>query len=97
MMWYWGNGGHWWAMLIGVIAMVAVWGVLIWAIWYFLTNVMRQPEQRTLPGDAKRILDERLARGEIDAEEYARLREVMGSDSTRVANGHSAVGTGGQR
>ena len=97
MMWYWGNGGHWWAMLIGVIAMVAIWGVIIWAIWYFVTNVMRRPEQRTLPDDAKRILDERLARGEIDAEEYARLREVMRTDSTRVANGHSAVGTGGQR
>ena len=96
MMWYWGNGGHWWAMLIGVIAMVAVWGVIIWAIWYFVTNVIRQPEQRTPPDDAKRILDERLARGEIDAEEYARLRKVMRTDSTHVANGHSAVRTGGQ-
>ena len=97
MMWYWGNGGHWWAMLIGVIAMVAVWGVIIWAIWYFVTNVMRQPQQRTPSDNAKHILDERLAKGEIDAEEYARLLEVMRSDSARVANGHSAVGAGGQR
>ena len=30
--------------------------------------------------DARRIVDERLARGEIDAEEYQRLRDIIGSD-----------------
>ena len=97
MMWYWGNGGRWWGMLIGLALMIAFWGVIVWGIWYFVTNVMRQPEQRARADDAKRILDERLARGEIDTEEYARLRDVMRSDVARVANGHSAVATGGQR
>jgi putative membrane protein len=97
MMWYWGNGGHWWGMLIGLAVMIAFWGVIVWAIWYFATSVLRQPEQRTPPDDAKRILDERLARGEIDPEEYARLREVMRNDGAGVANSRSAVGTGGQR
>ena len=39
----------------------------------------RQPERGEEPGDgdARRILDERLARGEIDIEEYQRLRDVI--------------------
>ena len=97
MMWYWGNGGHWWWMLMGVVVMVAFWGAIVWAIWYFVTNDAKKPEQGGRPDDAKRILDERLARGEIDADEYSRLREVMRSDGTSVANGRSAVGTGDRR
>ncbi|HWT82566.1 MAG TPA: SHOCT domain-containing protein [Candidatus Methylomirabilis sp.] len=97
MMWYWGNGAHWWAMLIGLVVMIAFWGVIGWAIWYFVTGSTSQPEQSGRTDDAKRILDQRLARGEIDAEEYRRLREVMGGDGTRAVDGHSAVGTGGQR
>jgi hypothetical protein len=34
-------------------------------------------------GDPARILDERLARGEIDTDEYAQLREALASSSTR--------------
>jgi putative membrane protein len=97
MMWYSGNGGHWWGMLIGFALTITFWGVIVWAVWYFVTSVMRQPEQRTPPDEAKRILDERLARGEIDAEEYGRLRDVMRSDGARGANGQTAIGTGGQR
>jgi putative membrane protein len=97
MMWYWGNGGHWWGMLIGAVVMVAFWGVIIWAIWYFVTAGTRQPDQGTRPDDAKRILDERLARGEIDAGEYQRLLDVMSGEGIRATDGHRAVGTGGQR
>lgn len=88
MMWYWGGGVHWWGWLLGALAMVAFWGVLIWAVWYFVTAVTRRPEGGRLPGDRlegdrpgtadpKRILDERLARGDIDAEEYRRLRDLL--------------------
>lgn len=44
------------------------------------------------PGDARRILDERLARGEIDAEEYGRLREILDGGT-----GRSPAGTAGAR
>ena len=83
MMWYWGGGVHWWGWLLGALAMVAFWGVLIWAVWYFVTAVTRRPDggrsQSDRPGtaDPKRILDERLARGDIDAEEYRRLRDLL--------------------
>lgn len=42
-------------------------------------------------GGAWRILDERLARGEIDAEEYQRLRDLL--DGT----GRAAAGSGSTR
>jgi putative membrane protein len=83
-------------MLTGVVVMVAFWGAIVWAIWYFVTKDAERPEPGRHPDDAKRILDERLARGEIDAEEYERLRDLMRSDGSRAANGHRA-GTGGVR
>ena len=98
MMWYWGNGAHWWAMLFGVVVMVAFWGVIVWAIWSFVTGADRRSEQTARTDDARRILDERLARGEIAPEEYERLRTLIGNDvrSASSTNAHTAVGTGGQ-
>jgi uncharacterized membrane protein len=83
-------------MLIGVIVMIGFWGAIGWAIWYIVTGSTSQSERSSRPDDAKGILDQRLARGEIDAEEYRQLREVMGGEGSRVASGHSAVSTGGQ-
>jgi hypothetical protein len=51
-----------------------------------------ETEQNAHSDSAKRILDERLARGEIDPEEYRRLRDVMTNNGTRAGNGRSAVG-----
>jgi putative membrane protein len=84
-------------MLMGVVVMVAFWGAIVWAIWYFVTNDAKEPEKGSRPDDAKRILDERLARGEIGTDEYERLRDLMRSDGARAANEHSAVGTGNAR
>ena len=98
MMWYWSGGMHWWGWLLGTIGMIAFWGLIIWAVWYFVTGANRRPDpDRTSPGDAKRILDERLARGEIDTDEYRRLLAVIRGDSVGAGNGQSPVGTGGQR
>jgi len=78
------------------IAMVGFWGLLIWAIYALITGTARrsgQPEGAgQQPGGAHRILDERLARGEIDTEEYRRLREVLDGGA-----GRSPAGTGSGR
>ena len=67
-------------------------GLLIWAIYALVTSATR----RTGPGpqdgeqrgdDARRILDERLARGEIDTEEYRRLRDALASGQDRSITG----------
>lgn len=96
-MWYWGGGVHWWGWLLGGVAMLAFWGLIVWAIWYFVTSVTRRDDRgdrRPLggsgepPADPLRILDERLARGEIDAEEYTNLRKLI------VERDHTTVGSG---
>jgi putative membrane protein len=80
MMWYWGNGSHWWAWLLGAIGMVAFWGLIVWALWFFVTGVSRRPDHQPSSPSARQILDERLARGEIDAEEYCSLRDLIDGD-----------------
>jgi uncharacterized membrane protein len=97
MMWYWSGGMYWWGWLLGAIGMAAFWGVIIWAVWYFVTGVSRRPGLEQSPGEAKRILDERLARGELSPEEYRHLRELMTNDDLHAGNGRTPVGTGGQR
>lgn len=82
MMWQ-GNGwssGHW--LLTGSL-MLLVWALVIagaiWA-WRFLASRPRavsavQPSAAV----ARRLLDERFARGEIDAAEYQSRREMLGA------------------
>jgi len=81
MMFWYGGGWAWWQAGLMWLAMIAFWAFLIWAIYALVTGVMRREGEPghggQPPGDARRILDERLARGEIDAEEYRRLREVL--------------------
>ncbi len=95
MSWY-GGGWAWWQAGLMWIAMIAFWVFLIWAIYALVTGVMRRggepgrSEQQ--PGDARRILDERLARGETGTEEYRRLREVLDGGTGRPAGTGSGSG-----
>ena len=82
MMFWNGGGWAWWQAGLIWIAMIAFWALLIWAVYTLITGVTRRPGQPDRgsgpqPGGARRILDERLARGEISPEEYRRLREVL--------------------
>jgi uncharacterized membrane protein len=79
--------------------MVAFWGVITWAVWYFVTGQSRWARHDSgSPGDARRILDERLARGEIDPEEYRRLRDLISGGYTGTRDGKPpVVSTGGHR
>ena len=97
MMWYWGGGMPWWGWLLGGVGMVIFWGLVVWGIWYSVMSVTRQSDHCRQPRDAKAILDERLARGEIDAAEYRRLREVIRGDGVRAREGQTRVGAGDRR
>ena len=74
MMWGWGWG---WGWLVGMVGMVAFWGVVVWAI----VMLVRQPDTKPATGPAparpEDILAERFARGEIGAEEYAQRRDIL--------------------
>jgi len=86
MFWY---GGHWawWQGGLMWLGMIAFWGVLIWAAYAVITNLTRKPDTPDSGNDARRILDQRVAKGEISPEEYQRLRGLIGSDTHHAATG----------
>ncbi len=86
MFWY---GGHWafWQAGLMWIVMIAFWGLLIWAGYALITNLTRKPGTRDSGDEARRILHQRLARGEIDAEEYQRLRALIETGAHHAASG----------
>jgi putative membrane protein len=96
MMFWYGGGWAWWQAGLMWLAMIAFWGLLVWAIYALVSGITRRteaaPGEQRQPGDARRILDERLARGEIDTEEYQRLHDVLDGD-----RGRSAAGSGSTR
>ena len=97
-MMFW-NGWAWWQASLMWIAMIAFWGLLIWLVYTLITAAMRRPDRQEgggrqpEPGAARRILDERLACGEIDTEEYQRLRDLLDGGPGRSPAG-SGSGTG---
>lgn len=91
MFWY---GGHWawWQGGLMWVGMIVFWGLLIWAVYALITNLTRKPPDTARGDGARQILDQRLARGEIDAGEYQRLRDLI------TAGDHtSAAGAGSTR
>ena len=86
MFWY---GGHlaFWEVALMWVAMVAFWGLLIWAVYALISSAARRPSGGDHGYDARQILDERLARGEIDTEEYQRLRDLIGHRSPQSRSG----------
>ena len=82
MMFWDGGGGHWvfWQAAVMWGAMVVFWGLVIWAVYALVTNAGRSNPGHPWYGlgpDARSILDQRLAKGEISPDEYARLREIL--------------------
>ena len=75
-----GHGAGWPAWGIGLmwIGMIAVLAFLIWLAYALITSANRRPGRDQDNPDARSVLDQRLARGEIDAAEYQRLRSLIG-------------------
>ena len=74
MMW-WGPGSGGWVSWVAMsLMMLAFWGGLVALIVWLLRG---SGEPRDDRGDAESILDERFARGEIDAEELRTKRTAL--------------------
>ena len=79
MDWYDGGIG-WGGWVVMTLMMLAFWALLILA-GVAVYRSTRRDDNRTPEGraDAERLLDERFARGEIDAEDYRTRRELLHS------------------
>lgn len=83
MMFGYGYSGWWgWEIAFMWAAMIALVALLVWAVTRTVSGRRgdRAGDDPAVPG---RILDERLARGEIDADEYARVRDALHSRGAR--------------
>nr|WP_239570886.1 SHOCT domain-containing protein [Lentzea nigeriaca] len=67
---YYGGGMGWGGLVVTTLSMIVFWGGLIALVVLLL---------RRHDGTATRILEERLAKGEIDADEFDRVRKTLRS------------------
>lgn len=79
-MWSYGGGPGWFGWLMMALGMLAFWGLLVFGAVAVYRNVRRDGAAAGTQGDdSMRLLEERLARGEIDAEEFTRRRDLLRS------------------
>ena len=95
MMFWYGSGWAWWQAGLMWVGMIAFWALLIWAVYAVVKSITTRDAGQPEPSggrpaaDPRRILDERLARGEIDSDEYLRLRDLLDGST-----GRGGAGTG---
>ncbi|GAA3047313.1 SHOCT domain-containing protein [Streptomyces roseofulvus] len=80
MMFWYGDGMNAWGWFAMSAGMVLFWGLLITAavmLFRTLDRAADRPARARPVTTAERILGERLARGEIDEEEYRRRLTVL--------------------
>ncbi len=84
------QGPDWGHALFGLALLIVFVAVVVWAVLYLTRSWDHAHHAASGPGapsagpaptgpssEALRILDERFARGEIDAEEYTRRRDLL--------------------
>lgn len=72
----WHNEYEWGAWLAMSVGMVAFWGLLAVVV---VAVVRGMRDDRSRVDEARRLLDERFALGEIDEQEYRARRDLLAS------------------
>jgi putative membrane protein len=70
----WMYGTAWWMWLLMGAGMIGFWVVVVLTVKALLED--RRPETPATP-DPTQVLEVRLARGELDADQYLRLRSLI--------------------
>ncbi len=74
----WSNGMGWGGWLLMALTAAGFWALVVVGIMALFRSTDGSGRRGgTRPEEAHRILDERLARGEIDVEEYRTRRAVL--------------------
>ena len=80
--WMWGDGMYGYGMgwgWFGPILMIVFWGLVILGIVYLVKAIVGRGAASSKEETAIDILKKRYARGEIDAEEFARRKKDLES------------------
>lgn len=80
MGWY-HDGVGWGGWILMTLAMVAFWALVVLAVVAIFRGTQRPWSSPGVHRDPFEILDERLARGEIDEDEYHRLASALRASS----------------
>lgn len=73
-----GAGMGWGTWLLVVLGAIAFWVAIAWFVRSLIQDRPRREAGAPAAGhDALRILDERLARGEVEPDEYAHIRALL--------------------
>ena len=76
----WNDGMGWTGLLLMSLTAIAFWALVVFAVVALFRGTSSEPKQRQGEGlDARHILDQRFARGEIDADEYHARQIVLRS------------------
>ena len=90
MMFEYGNNWSPWQAALMWVGMIAFWGLVIWGVYALATGVNRNSgddqRDRDRGSRARHILDQRLAKGEIDADEFRQLRDLIAKDEPALAS-----------
>lgn len=88
-----GYGTNWsfWQVGLMGLGMLAVLALAAWAVYAVITNARHQdPTGPPEPSEARRHIDGRLARGEIDIDDYGRLRDALDHPDGDRAHPHGS-------
>lgn len=77
----WNDGMGWTGWLLMSLTAIAFWALVVFAVVSLFRGTRSDPKQvgDENDKDARRILDQRFARGEIDADEYHARQLVLRS------------------
>ena len=74
----WGNGMGWGAWLLMSLTTLGFWALVVFGIVaLFRGTGAAGPRERDPERSARQILDERFARGEIDADQRRKMLDVL--------------------
>ncbi|HEX6310890.1 MAG TPA: SHOCT domain-containing protein [Acidimicrobiia bacterium] len=80
MMWWFHDGGGWWMWLVMPLGMIVFWGLVVAAVVLVVRTAGAGASGHGPAGEGpERILSERFARGEIDADAYQRRLATLRS------------------
>jgi len=79
-MWWYDGGPGWLGWMLMTVMMLAFWALLVVG-GVAVYRLLRDGDERSRGqrNDPARLLDERFARGEIDADEYRQRRDLLRS------------------